>query len=296
MAVARRTKSKYVVDAPRPVGDLRSFIDRLSHGGQSGSVLIGFDFPIGVPLAYARGAGICSFRAFLTELGQGRWPRFYDLAAKASDIGIARPFYPARPGGTSQADLVAGLGVMRMEDLLRVCERKTAHRGHACPLFWTLGGKQVGRAAITGWREILVPGIARFGDAIALWPFDGNVAELVANRKIVFAETYPAEACVHLGMTAPGRGWSKRIHAHRLARKTRIVAYARQLGVTLTRALQDSIADGFGTGKDGEDRFDCVAGVLSMLSVVEGMRAEGTPDSPEVKNIEGWIFGQQSGG
>jgi hypothetical protein len=270
-------------------------IDRLSAEGKPGCVFLGVDFPIGLPLAYARAAGIPDFKAVLTELGRGRWSSFYDLAEKASEISLGRPFYPARPGGTSHADLLTRLGVASMQDLLRVCERRTAQRGDACPLFWTLGGKQVGRAAISGWRHVLAPAISKWGDAAGLWPFDGDLMELLAAKRIVFAETYPAEACVQLGMTAPGRGWSKRVRDHRPVRGGHLLTAAKRLKLELTPCLKQLIDDGFGSGKDGEDRFDSVAGILSMLNVVIGERMDGAPTSAAVRKIEGWIFGQSAG-
>ena len=43
-------------------------------------MLVGFDFPIGIPKAYADIAGIESFAALLPELGRGQWASFYEVA------------------------------------------------------------------------------------------------------------------------------------------------------------------------------------------------------------------------
>jgi hypothetical protein len=110
-------------------------------------VLVGFDFPIGLPARYAAAAGVESFRALLPDLGLGRWARFYDVADRASEISVERPFYPHRPGGASQAHLASALGVGHLDELLRLCERRTPTRRKACCLFWTLGGNQVGKGA-----------------------------------------------------------------------------------------------------------------------------------------------------
>ena len=45
--------------------------------------------------------------------------------------------------------------------LLRVCELKTEHSQAACSLFWTLGGNQVGKGALTGWQEVIRPALLR---------------------------------------------------------------------------------------------------------------------------------------
>ncbi|WP_222356849.1 hypothetical protein [Rhizobium leguminosarum] len=59
-------------------------------------------------------------------------------------------------------------------------------------------------------------------------------------------------------------------------------------------ALEATITDGFGIDKTGEVRFDAAVGLLGMLDVVEGHRAEGSPDDEDVTTWEGWIFGQRA--
>src|SRR5262245_50650609 len=72
--------------------------------------LVGFDFPIGLPLAYARRVGIGDFLAALPRLGHGEWNQFYDLAESPGDSTPYRPFYPRRPGGSSHKHLCEALG------------------------------------------------------------------------------------------------------------------------------------------------------------------------------------------
>ena len=209
-----RANRTYSVSAPKPVGDASSLFRRLHAGAMGGSILVGFDFPIGIPKAYADIAGAKSFMALLPELGRGRWANFYDVAELASEISPQRPFFPRRPGGTSHADLLRGLEVSSMNELLRVCERRTADRTQACSLFWTLGGNQVGKAAISGWRDVLAPALRESSLDLALWPFDGTLDELLERRQTVVAETYPTEFYRHLGITLTG---SKRAHSQRAA-------------------------------------------------------------------------------
>ena len=134
----------YLVDKPEPVGPVDTLVRRLIEKAGGGQVILGFDFPIGLPLSYAQKANIRSFPEILSEFGRGKWARFYDVAKTAAEISLRRPFYPFRPGGTKQAHLLEGLRMATMTDLLRECERPHPQRGSACPLFWTLGGKQVG--------------------------------------------------------------------------------------------------------------------------------------------------------
>ena len=179
-------------------------------------------------------------------------------------------------------------------DLLRFCDRATPTRGAACPIFWTLGGKQVGKAALLGWREVLVPALEDPELDISLWPFDGDLPELMASGDVVIAETYPAEACVHLGITPPGRGWSKRRQEDRAAQRGPILEWVKRRPVYLDRHLSEEIADGFGPSKHAEDPFDALLGLLSMVEVVLGHRSPGAPRREEVRSVEGWILGQEA--
>jgi hypothetical protein len=63
--------------------------------------------------------------------------------------------------------------------------------------------------------------------------------------------------------------------------------------VHLSPVLSTLLADGFGPSKDGEDLFDATVGLFSMLEVVLGHRAPGEPATASVRNLEGWILGQQ---
>src|SRR5262245_49863502 len=121
------------------------------------------------------------------------------------------------------------------------CSASVRSRTHtvaaACPLFWILGRNQVGRAAIIGWRDVLQPALRGSASELALWPFDGDLCVLLATRRVVIAETYPAEACLHLGLPAPGRGWSKRSQSGRRSHSQRLHHWAQMRGVKLSRAL-----------------------------------------------------------
>jgi hypothetical protein len=202
----RRGLDRFQVSHPEPVGDAATLLRRLRERADGGSVVVGFDFPIGVPAAYASRAGVERFPKFLAQLGRDGWSRFYDVAEKPHEIGVRRPFYPmrnSRKGEVTQRHVLEGLGVASMNDLLRACDRATESRGAACPIFWTLGGKQVGKAAIIGWPEVLTPALNDAEMDVGLWPFDGSLDELVRQRQIVTVETYPAEACTHLGLSPP---------------------------------------------------------------------------------------------
>lgn len=260
MAVAIKRGGHWRVQPPELVSDTSSLFERLQRRAvDPGALLIGFDFPIGLPEAYARAAGIGSFREALTSFGSGIWSDWYNVADHRDHISLQRPFYPVRPGGTARAHLFDALGISGASSLLRVCERATADRQAACMLFWTLGGNQVGKGAISGWREIIVP---RLGE-IALWPFDGSLAELANRKPVILAETYPGDVYRQIGM--PRSGWSKRRQADRTRMGERILPWLAARPNLDTGLLQPFIGDGFGSDKSGEDRFDAVVGLLGML-------------------------------
>jgi hypothetical protein len=292
LAWARPEGSSYFVGPAEPVGDAGSLVARAIGEAAGGSALIGFDFPIGLPRRYAEAAGITSFLELLPKLGEGEWHAFYDVATSATELNLRRPFYPMRPGGTRQAHLFAAHGVERLDDLRRRCELAHPGRSAASPLFWTLGGKQVGKAAISGWREVLTPALRDPTIDAAVWPFDGDLDALQAPGRVVFVETYPAEYYPHLGVAF--RGQSKRNADARRANSAALFRAAAAINLRLHPTLRDQIDRGFGDDAAGEDRFDAVVGALGMLNVVLGNRLPGAPDDPAVRSVEGWILGQAS--
>ena len=289
----RQSDGVYRVRAPAPVGTLADLLPRLAQDAGDGRVLLGVDFPIGLPEAYAALAGVDDFVAELPRFGTGRWARFYDVATMPEEVSRTRPFYPQRAGGRRRQHLVNGLGVSWYEALLRQCERRTGGRPQACSLFWTLGGNQVGKGAIAGWCGLLGPAL-RAGLPLAIWPFGGRLEELLALHAWVVAETYPREAYDRLGLDL--RGGGKRSQPVRARNAERLLATASALDLALDPALRTAIITGFGARADGEDRFDAVVGLLGLLGVVCGARALWEPDEPIVRSVEGWIIGQAGPG
>lgn len=294
MCVAKRVGLGYEVNAPEPVGELETFWERIVALAGGGSVVVGFDFPIGLPSSYAHNAGISSFIDALMRFGLGEWKQFYEICEQQSHISLHRPFYPFRPGGTMLTHLIEGLALHDASELLRRCERKTKNRGPASPLFWTLGGKQVGRAAMIGWRDIIAPGLADESFQLKIWPFHGSMEDLLRSDTVVVAETYPAEACLHLGFSPPGSRWAKTSKHGRQSQSEKLFMWAQRRRINFAENLDAMILDGFGTGKGADDPFDAVLGALSILEVTLGFRPEGNPSGRAVRKIEGWILGQEA--
>jgi hypothetical protein len=251
----------------------------------AGPALVGFDFTIGLPRAYAAAIGAASFPAFLSALGSPPWRDFDRVAELPAEISLHRPFYPYRPGGTRREHLYAGLGLSAAQ-LRRRCDGNDAET-----LFWTLGGKQAGKASLHGWR--LLRQARAHGADLALWPFDGALPALLAGgRQFTVAETYPREFYRCIG--APPRGrWSKRRQPDRLLCIPALLAWADSLGVGWDAGIRRRAAAGFSAGPVGEDEFDAVVGLLGLISVVTGAIPPGVPPGdPAVLATEGWILGR----
>lgn len=287
VAEATRLGNRWFAEAPRKVGDLVEFRRGLFSGG--GPVLAGFDFPIGVPAVFGALSGERDFDRLLDQLGHGRWARFFDVCDEPDEISIDRPFYPRVSSSVvRQSHLLERLGVASIDSLRRASERATEARRAACALFWTLGGNQVGKAAISGWQDVIRP--AR-KEGAGLWPFDGDLRSLAAATTVVLAETYPAEAYGHVGVVFD-HGGSKQRQADRHHASRNLIGRCAEHGIELSAELKATIVDGFGPRKSGEDPFDAVMGLFGMIEVVEGRRQEAPTEIPH-RHWEGWIVGRE---
>lgn len=273
-----------------PVGDAGTLLARLRDEAGGAPVALGLDCPLGLPRAYAalHGWGADGFPTFLRGLADR--PEFFNVAASLGDVAPGRPFYPARPAaGMTRVAHAAALGLPGGAGALcRACDRATAERPAGAPLFWTLGANQSGKAAIHAWREVVIPAL-RGGAPVLLWPFDGPFRALLRPGAVAVAECYPAEAMRQLGVRPLG---SKRRHADRLRLAPALRGAMATLDATPDAALDGLIEAGFGPDAAGEDRLDCVLGVLGTLAVVVGRRSDAAPDDPWVTRWEGWVLGQ----
>jgi hypothetical protein len=258
-----------------------------------GCILSGFDFPIGLPYQYALKAGITDFLNVLPLLGQKSWEKFYQPAESASEISLYRPFYPAKPGGSRRSHLADGLGIP-FSQLYRLCEVGRINRRAACPLFWTLGGQQVGKAAISGWRDLLTLTLSDPSLNQKIWPFSGSLDELCQPGASVIVETYPAEFYTHLGLSfSSSSRRSKRRRSDRLIYLDHLLSWASALQIDLSSSITHMLQDGFGDDPAGEDRFDAFVGLYGMINVILGNHPAGEPLPPHISRVEGWIFGQE---
>ncbi len=287
IAVARQTGTRWSLAAPGLVGDPGTLLQRLRSEAGGGPVALGVDFPIGVPRAYAVGQPDRDFPDFLRRTAT--LPDFFRVCSTLDELSRERPFYPARGvKGMTRLSHAAALGLDDANGLSRLCDRATGERPAGAPLFWTLGANQTGKAAIAAWRDMLLPALAG-RQTLLMWPFDGPFRSLLAPGSIALAETYPAEAMRHLGITLRG---SKRRQSDRMSAIPMLHAAMARLAVEPDAGMDAAITEGFGADAAGEDRFDCMLGVLCVINVLGRNRPDTAPDDWWVQRWEGWVLGQ----
>ena len=290
VVATRDREGSYLITAAEPSGHGPTLVRRLqTRMHASEGALIGFDYPIGVSRAYAEQAQIMSFPAALmgTFGFAPGWEFFYEPATAVEEISIQRPFFPRNPNqqGYGRQDLADGLGVPHFENLRRVCEQQTGGRPAACPVFWTVGGSPA-KAAIHGWSSTILPALRDEPEVVRIWPFDGELMELLSKPSVVLAEIYPTDARVQLRIDINARGTQET----RQAVAEQLLGGLEALPVRFDDAARVQIVDGFGTAAAGEDQFDAMCGLIAMLHVVLGEGYRGT--GGEHLQQEGWILGQ----
>ena len=256
------------------------------------SIWLGFDFPIGLPIAYAQNIGVVDFFSFLLSQSAPDWADFFNPALEPHEISNQRPFYPARPGAAKRSHLTDGLGISSFSELLRSCEVSPALPRSAAPLFWTLGGQQVGKAAILGWRDVILPWLQTSPDSLAIWPFSGCTAPQATPGQVTMFETYPAYYALSLGLRADAqmRQAGKRSLVYRLAAADILLRQAKSLRLAIPEIWEKEIASGF-ANPNGDDWMDSLVGLLGMLQVIRGDLPLKLPINPIIHTIEGWILG-----
>lgn len=136
-----------------------------------------------------------------------------------------------------------------------------------------------------------MPAMQKNEPTVKMWPFAGDLNTLLESSDIVIVESYPAEACVQIGLGAPGRGWSKRDQDDRRAFSPVLSKWAQAHDIELEASLLALLNQGFGASPCGEDKFDATVGLLAMLGTILSDDSYYAPPDTKVQTVEGWIFG-----
>jgi len=294
VASAELEGDRYLAHTPEVVASEGSLLDRMGVGSATGGALLGFDFPIGLPRAFADRVGCSRFSEWFRALDPAG--EFFQVANTIEDASLTRPFFPVNirtksPGIKARWRSVLGL---TREELLRACDWSHGNRRAASEMFWTLGPAAVGKATVNGWRTAIRPALAESDRSYAIWPFDGTLADLLAANDAVIVETYPAEAYGLLGLRMGSPGTKKTSQASRRAEASRLLQWCAEHNVEPDRPLQRDIEDGFGPRKSGEDPFDAVAGLFGMIDTLSLGGEPPLPSAHAVREIEGWMFGRRA--
>lgn len=291
---AERGALGWTVSAPTPVDTLappESLLARLVQRAEGQAVLVGLDAGLGLPSAWGQRVGVDTFLPFLREtVHQDGWEHFWEPAASPDEISLKRPFYPRRPGGTRQQHLVDALGLDGPQALRRQCDQPRAGSPTPCPLFWTLGANQVGKATLAAWRTVVVPALADPDLDLRVWPFDGDLRRCMQGD-VALAEVYPGEVGAWLGLRLAAQG-GKRKQSGRQAQGEALRSALAGVGAKPTAGLLSMLRDGFGSASTGEDAFDAVVGVVGLLQCCAGHRAVWQPHGAPVATLEGWVLGR----
>lgn len=234
----------------------------------TGSVLAAFDTPHGVPeshlTALGRLLGAAPLKTFLDLLTRARsMPRFYDATTASQDWIVERPFFsvPAGDGGLrTYIDAAARVGV----DMYRQIDRMTGAKA----VFIKSGiPGSVGSAACALWQELasqLTP-----SRTFKVWPFEGELQELLQSTSVVVGEMYPRAAYATALLDVPPTSRAPLVVAktdagvRREAIATlRAARWVGSLGVELEDLAQ---------AEANEDDFDaCVTAAALLRCVLEG--------------------------
>jgi hypothetical protein len=285
----------YRARPPAVVGRTGGLIERMGLRGDRGKgVLLGFDFPIGVPRAYARLAGFDNFADWFRALDLDS--EFFEVAAELSQVSRDRPFFPTRisqktPGVKALFHTALGLSD---SEVLRRTDRAHCRRGAASEMFWALGAQAVGNATLAGWKQALCPALAEPGRTYSIWPFDGRLTDLLERSDAVIVETYPREAYGQLGLRIGSPGTAKTRQSDRRADALQILQRCAENAVLPDDELTGQVLDGFGSTAAGEDLFDAVVGLIGMIQTLRRAPEPDLPNALEVRQLEGWMFGQHA--
>lgn len=137
------------------------------------------------------------------------------------------------------------------------------------------GAKQVGKAALQFWWEVMIPIRQQHAGETAIWPFEDP-----QQARITFAECYPALCHRHVF----GSGVSKR---NPIAVATALIDLQSQNELTVGVETPTWIH-----AASSEDEFDMFTTAIAMASFAQsGKDLFACPDSDSIREIEGWIIG-----
>lgn len=224
-----------------------------------GSVLLGFDVPLGVPCSLlSRRHSMFSattFRELLQERGCD--PAFFHESKDATCWSPKRPFF-AVPRGDGSLSAFSQAAQRYGINLKREIEILTGGKS----LFITRGiPGSVGSSVVSLWREIAEAANQR--QTFALWPFDGSLGDLSSGPGVVVGEIYPRAAYATVFID----GFTKCRPQMSVAKTLEHVrgAALRQLNEMSWIAQHQVVLEGMDAARRSEDHFDALITAAALL-------------------------------
>ena len=227
------------------------FADVLTEATPTERSLIAVDVPLGLPADFPDVYGNKGFVEWLLGLPGEDWRGL--VVEGIVDQAPGRPFVEKPRAGDKR------LGRFP----LRRCDRLT----HAESVYWCMGPKQVGKAALQFWFEVLRPLVRQGG--IAVWPF-----QPIDDARVVVAECYPGYLV--------DRVWGRSVvktNAPDVVQALAETGEARRGTDERTRLHAAS----------SEDEFDMLTVALALRAAVEA-EADVLSAPVHARPIEGWIL------
>ena len=238
-STAARKRAVYVADLTRyqirdattdaawTLSALLAYCRRLT---DAGAVLIGIDAALGVSRGYWDLVDPQP-RSFLDWLRDVDPDRFFGITTDPRRWCVDRPWFRVLPGEGGRRAFTEQVP----DGFLRRIDRATGGN----PLFAVSGiPGTVGAATRDCWQS-LVPLLAEADRDFTVWPFDGDLPDLLAERGMVLAETYPrlaygAALAAHLPASrirvAKGASDNRNLACEHLRRAKWVTANAIDLG------------------------------------------------------------------
>lgn len=244
----------------------------------NGSVILGFDVPIGVPCSFLYGQhntfGAITFRELLESHGASA--AFFQQTLTPIEWSPKKPFF-AVPKGQGALSAFTEAAQRFGVDLYRKIEKLTGGKS----LFITHGiPGSVGSSVCALWPEI-AEAIHRH-QRFSMWPFDGTIEELTSAAGVVVGEIYPRAA--YATSLLDGSPLQRpQISVAKTSASVRKAAVAQLRNSQWM--LEHSVAiENIEEAEQSEDDFDALMTAAALLRCdLEGVPLHGVDSNPEIE-------------
>jgi hypothetical protein len=237
-------------------------------------VVIAADVPVGLPAEPADVFEFLRVNTFLDWLSASQ-ERLQSDGRHWRD-GLIAKGVSGRTSLTPFVSICKGDGIGDFAGL-RKCDRLSGGESVYC---MDHGGKQVGKAALQFWFDVLMPLREKFKEALSVWPFESR-----ASKEVVIAECYPAKC-------------QRMVYPQRISKRQAVGAdgmFGR--AQALSWLYNDANPCGISTNTwihaaSSEDEFDMFTTAFAIRSLMQdGAEIFWHPGDLDCILREGWMLG-----